>query len=423
MKIDRERTGWRITARCDETAAELRERMQEASEKMPNMYVPSDLICESGTYTFYIRNRQSLQTYLCEYGITIGEFVILAERTAELFAVSEKAGVSPYDFIFDYDCIFIEASFANTEFVYAPEPAETVRSCADMLALVSLYIRTESEEAAEAVKSVILLLQEWEAGEHGAGKSFPAGAVRELLAQWNEQAVPSLIGTWKPFAFFQAAALVLSVLLWLRVPFHKRGALVWVVWLLFMLCLDMMLIPGLDLRRCMQGGRGADIRKQIRELFSSVSNYFIKFFKKKQMKAVKKEARILPLQNTEQMHSASPAVQTQTAALRIPCLTLTGRRDFQHLSFSLPIDCGRPQEFRIGRDASWAAVRIPHRMISRKHAMLHFKNGTWYLRDLSSTNGTQIGLHPLCPDTDYPVTSGTEVCFGKTPLCLILDLP
>src|SRR5215470_3206593 len=43
----------------------------------------------------------------------------------------------------------------------------------------------------------------------------------------------------------------------------------------------------------------------------------------------------------------------------------------------------------IGRDES-AGVRVDSAVVSRRHAEVFFDNGTWWLKDLQSTNGTYV---------------------------------
>src|SRR5215470_10241869 len=43
----------------------------------------------------------------------------------------------------------------------------------------------------------------------------------------------------------------------------------------------------------------------------------------------------------------------------------------------------------IGRDEN-AGVRVDSPLVSRRHAVVFFDNGTWWLKDLESTNGTFV---------------------------------
>src|SRR5215831_3450777 len=43
----------------------------------------------------------------------------------------------------------------------------------------------------------------------------------------------------------------------------------------------------------------------------------------------------------------------------------------------------------IGRDEN-AGVRVDNALVSRRHAEVFFDNGTWWLKDLESTNGTYV---------------------------------
>jgi hypothetical protein len=47
-------------------------------------------------------------------------------------------------------------------------------------------------------------------------------------------------------------------------------------------------------------------------------------------------------------------------------------------------------ELVVGRDPDVCDVVVDHPTVSRRHARLHHRDGTWVLQDLESTNGTTI---------------------------------
>ncbi len=51
--------------------------------------------------------------------------------------------------------------------------------------------------------------------------------------------------------------------------------------------------------------------------------------------------------------------------------------------------------------------------VSRKHATLFIEEGSLYLRDLASTNGTRINGYALEPDKSYKLVEGDEIEFGQ----------
>jgi hypothetical protein len=51
---------------------------------------------------------------------------------------------------------------------------------------------------------------------------------------------------------------------------------------------------------------------------------------------------------------------------------------------------GRDRELLVGRDPEYCDVVFDHPTVSRRHARLHHRDGSWVLKDLDSTNGTTI---------------------------------
>jgi len=68
---------------------------------------------------------------------------------------------------------------------------------------------------------------------------------------------------------------------------------------------------------------------------------------------------------------------------------------------------------QIGR-AEACHVRIEDRYASQFHARLYPRNGSWYVEDLGSTNGTYLNRHRLTGSAE--VHAGDVVRIGKTTL-------
>jgi pSer/pThr/pTyr-binding forkhead associated (FHA) protein len=67
----------------------------------------------------------------------------------------------------------------------------------------------------------------------------------------------------------------------------------------------------------------------------------------------------------------------------------------------------------IGRGAD-AAIRLDDDYVSTRHARIGSSNGTFYVEDLGSTNGTYIGAQRLTQAT--AIQLGSQVRVGKTTL-------
>jgi len=76
---------------------------------------------------------------------------------------------------------------------------------------------------------------------------------------------------------------------------------------------------------------------------------------------------------------------------------------------NIPVDC---ETIKVGRDADWADVVISNMFVSRKHALLYFKDNTLYVKDLSSRNGTFLNGTRLEAHAEVVVEAGSTVAFG-----------
>lgn len=68
-------------------------------------------------------------------------------------------------------------------------------------------------------------------------------------------------------------------------------------------------------------------------------------------------------------------------------------------------------DFYIGRDIN-VDLQINTGGISKKHALISKKNGTYCIMDTNSTNGTKVNQKQLQPLTDYPLQSGDLITFA-----------
>jgi hypothetical protein len=68
------------------------------------------------------------------------------------------------------------------------------------------------------------------------------------------------------------------------------------------------------------------------------------------------------------------------------------RRDSQEPSLLLALDwsAGSHDDLLIGRDARACDVLLNDRTVSRRHARLRYRDGSWIIQDLRSTNGISL---------------------------------
>ncbi|MBN2834981.1 MAG: FHA domain-containing protein [Candidatus Delongbacteria bacterium] len=70
------------------------------------------------------------------------------------------------------------------------------------------------------------------------------------------------------------------------------------------------------------------------------------------------------------------------------------------------------RKITIGRDKSNTVI-LDDPLVSRKHAIIEEKLGTYYIRDLDSTNSTYVNRNPLKPGEEKRLQPGSVINIGK----------
>lgn len=73
---------------------------------------------------------------------------------------------------------------------------------------------------------------------------------------------------------------------------------------------------------------------------------------------------------------------------------------------------------RIGRDEKNDIVLADDPLVSRRHAVIEFKDGLYRITDLGSTNQTYLNNRPLPPRTSVVVSISDIIMIGHTKLHL-----
>jgi DNA-binding CsgD family transcriptional regulator len=71
----------------------------------------------------------------------------------------------------------------------------------------------------------------------------------------------------------------------------------------------------------------------------------------------------------------------------------------------------------IGRQADNIVALAGDESVSRHHAMLEFRDGHWWVRDLGSRNGSTVDGHPF--EGDFPLVEGSRIGIGDSELVLL----
>ena len=89
--------------------------------------------------------------------------------------------------------------------------------------------------------------------------------------------------------------------------------------------------------------------------------------------------------------------------MKLQLVFKTAKSGSKKYDVKLPIIVGRGQQ---------ASFRIPHGQISRRHCELLESNGSVFIRDLGSTNGTMVKGTMLPSKTKVPIPPGSVVQLG-----------
>lgn len=71
------------------------------------------------------------------------------------------------------------------------------------------------------------------------------------------------------------------------------------------------------------------------------------------------------------------------------------------------------RSIRIGRGSSNDIV-LDDPLVSRKHAIIEERMGTYYIKDLESTNSTYVNRNPLKPGEEKKLQPGSVINIGKS---------
>src|SRR5258708_34431140 len=98
-----------------------------------------------------------------------------------------------------------------------------------------------------------------------------------------------------------------------------------------------------------------------------------------------------------------------TEATAIELVIMSGPDDGTTLSLTAP---RQGDAYIIGRKEDCDVVLQYDSQVSRQHASLHYKDGIWYVLDLSSRNGTYVGKPQM--DTLVALEPGKRLRLSRT---------
>lgn len=116
--------------------------------------------------------------------------------------------------------------------------------------------------------------------------------------------------------------------------------------------------------------------------------------------------------NPAENGGAEPAPEKTATSQQMRAITLTAVT-YGNLSFTIE---ARPDEtYLLGRSAKQSAFLSKDGRVSNQHCYLYFKNGSWYVKDNHSANGTAVNARDLGLDGESVLNDGDELKLGHHP--------
>ncbi len=123
------------------------------------------------------------------------------------------------------------------------------------------------------------------------------------------------------------------------------------------------------------------------------------------------------VRSSKDHHSATPAMRSKPPRTqRSKCARLhlegIGLLKGRKLIIQGDVDIKDGESLYIGRDVNQSSMRMPYPVVSRNQAMISYKDGEWFLTDLSSSNGTFLDDFLINPGVGYPLLRGHTFYFA-----------
>ena len=118
--------------------------------------------------------------------------------------------------------------------------------------------------------------------------------------------------------------------------------------------------------------------------------------------------------NTRYLVGTAPlqAIQPQTRRNSI-VLFVAGSKEPMVLTVNQPITFGRSVSQNLQTHVDLSRNNAADNGVSRLHARLLYENGSFYIEDMNSVNGTYLNGDPLEPGLKTPIRNADEVRFGR----------
>ncbi|MBE7057377.1 MAG: FHA domain-containing protein [Ruminococcaceae bacterium] len=217
--LNRERKGLRIRVKSSFSGLQIKESFEKVEKIGAYTYIPGGITKEADGYGLHIRGKISVKDYLKSEKIDKNLICNLLYSLQELWRLSAQSNLSFYNFLFDYDAIFMDSPDSNMEFIYLPGAKlnKYNNSVRDMLMILLIQCSSDNSEVFDCIENAVEKIGIWEETE----EPFP-GFVTEIVPKVK------MFREWKNFVIAVGCSSVVAIAFWIV----SDSLIIWLLWLI-----------------------------------------------------------------------------------------------------------------------------------------------------------------------------------------------
>lgn len=342
--IDNERGGCYFTVRTSESFENIRKDICDLENiNSELLLLPSEISWGPGeTYSFQIRHRRTLKDFLSNNDLTLINFYIIIEKINELINFTNDNKIDIRKISFDYNGIFIGLKPEHVNFTYIPGNNDNFSKCYELITLLVLHINyMQGSQEEEIIKKLLEILDSSRDNENI--DDFSIHKLLECIKPYLPTSKKKITNVWIPFISFEIFSSVVLILILCNFRYNPINIFISVISICLIISISLILIP--------------------KKLINNKS---------------------LPIPHNKDELIKDNYMNKQNSPVII------GINKFKDTVLTL-----NKEIVNLGRDRTWSDLFIQNLNTTRKHAEIHEVEGKYFLKDLSSLNGSFLNGRKL----------------------------